>query len=121
MTTTLGTIARNENFLNLTVTPTPVEGPGEYFAPGQSYYRWDVEMSRDGKMYPDIDAYTALIDHISENYGKPILSSTPLVRDASFTPSEDTFTESLYVKVTDDIMCPAFVEDGSCIHSDHTR
>lgn len=118
--TTLATIARNENFLNLTVTPTPVEGPAEYFPERRTYYRWDIEMSRDGKAWPDIDAYTALIDHISESYGRPILSSIPLVKDASFTPSEDTFTESLFVEDRTDMPCPAFVEDGSCIHSDHT-
>lgn len=120
MTTTLGSIARNENFLNLTVTQSPVQGPPEYFPERRTYYRWDIEMSRDGKAFPDIDAYTSLIDHISENYGRPIISSTPLVLDASFTPSEGTFTESLYVGERTDMKCPAFVEDGSCIHSDHT-
>lgn len=118
---TLASIARNENFLNLTVTPTAVEGPAEYFPAGRRYYRWDVQMSLEGRAFPDLDAYTALIDHISLSYGKPILSSVPLVLDASFTASEGTFTESLFVEDREDTPCPSFVEDGSCIHSEHTR
>ena len=119
--TTLASIARNENFLNLTVTPTAVPGPVDVFPEGRRYYRWDVEMPRKGAMYPDIDAYTALIDHISLGYGNPVLNSMPLADEASFEAAPDSFAESIYIEDKDTTPCPSYVEDGSCIHSEHTK
>ena len=118
--TTLASIAKNENFIHLTVTPTASEGPEEYLLDTRRYYRWDLEMPMKGD-HPDLDAYTALIDHISMNYGGPVISSIPLVDDAGFTPDEGNWSSSLFIEDKEHTPCPAFVEDGSCIHSEHTR
>jgi hypothetical protein len=120
MTTTLGTIARDENFLHLTVTPTPVMAPEDAFPQDRLYYRWDVVMTRHGA-HPSIDSYTKLIDHIHLGYGGPTLSSMPLDPSAGVTVPDGAWAESIYIEAKDDILCPAFIEDGSCIHSEHTR
>lgn len=115
--TTLARIARDHSYAHLTVTDSPVKGDNDLDVDTRTYYRWDVEL-------PIVKgfsaAYVALIDHISEHYGKPVLYSTVLSKDAPFTPDNDSFCESIYVEAKDEMPCPAFVEDGSCIHSDHT-
>ena len=120
--TTLAAIARDHQFTHLTVTPTAETPPAEYFPNGGRYYRWDflLPSTEDGRVA--LDAYTALIDHIAMSYGYPVLSTCPLHEDASFTwnPGEG-FASSIYVEDRDEMPCPSFVEDGSCIHSEHTR
>jgi len=121
MTATLASIARDENYLHLTVTPTPVEAPEDYFPNDRRYYRWDVVMPLKG-IHPSIPSYVKLMDHINDGYGKPVISALPLHEDAGVEVDRDTmFSQSIYVEATDWTPCPGFVEDGSCIHSDHTR
>src|SRR5687768_13867006 len=114
--TTLAEIAKNENYLHLGVTPTPVEGPEDYFpTPGRTYYRWDVVMSRQG-IHPSIDAYMLLMDYLCDNFDRPLISSLPLAEDVDFEVPDGAWAESIYIEAKDDRKCPAFVEDGSCIH-----
>lgn len=115
--TTLARIARDHSYAHLTVTDSPVKAPERLFPDDRTYYRWDVELPIVAGFSA---AYVALIDHISDNYGRPILNTSILSPDAPFTPANDSFCESIYVEAKDEMPCPAFVEDGSCIHSEHT-
>ncbi len=118
--TTLATVARNENFVHLTVTPSPVPFPDEDLFRNRRFYRWDVVMQLKGEA-PDLAAYTTLIDHISLGYVNPSLWGMPLAEDTGVEVADGMWAESIYIEDKDETPCPSYVEDGSCIHSEHTR
>lgn len=119
--TTLASIARDENFLHLTVTPTPVEAPEGYFPEDRRYYRYDVVMTRQG-VHPSLDAYMKLMNYLNDGFDYPLISSMPLSEDAGVeVDREHQWAESIYIEDKDERPCPAFIEDGSCIHSEHTK